>query len=208
MHALWKLLQANRQARAVAITGATLVAILAVTVVWLGMSAPSAVQLSGARTTTADTTHTPAPKESPSSALGLTASTPTPAAASTESPTPEPSAPAKVAPVQNAPTVKPAPVVAAPVSVVPAGPSAADIAQVGIVRRQLQADQANLTAELAQINGDLVKSQTWLAVAQSYGDVARTAQLNADLAALNAKRVRSQQALDAVNASLASLPAF
>lgn len=182
---------------------------LASAVVYLGVGLVAATQ--AAALSAAKTSNIPAkaaPSVAPSESVTPPSAEPTPTAL--------PSTPTAPAPTQKAPSkaVLPPAVKAPAAPAVPAsppapsGPSAADIAQNDAIRRQLQAEKANLVADLASIASSLATDQQWLTVANAYGDALRAAALNADIAALNARQISSQNSLDQVTASLATLPSY
>lgn len=182
---------------------------LASAVVYLGVGLAAATQ--AAALSAAKTSNIPAkaaPSVAPSESVAPPSAEPTPTASPS---TPTAPAPAQKVPSKavSPPTVKAPAAPAVPASPPsPSGPSAADIAQNDAIRRQLQAEKANLVADLASIASSLATDQQWLTVANAYGDALRAAALNADIAALNARQVSSQNSLDQVTASLATLPSY
>ena len=182
---------------------------LASAVVYLGVGLAAATQ--AAALSAAKTSNIPAkaaPSVAPSESVTPPSAEPTPTASPS---TPTAPAPAQKVPSKavSPPTVKAPAAPAVPASPPsPSGPSAADIAQNDAIRRQLQAEKANLVADLASIASSLATDQHWLTVANAYGDALRAAALNADIAALNARQISSQNSLDQVTASLATLPSY
>lgn len=201
-------LAAQKATKAVVVVGVVLLVGSVIAAVGLGISLARAnVELSTPTDLTAGitSTATPTATRSPKPSVTPTAS-PTPTTTPLESVevAPEVIAPPKSTAPNSPMVVAPAPEIVAPVE--PTGPTPADIAFNNEMRRMLNENVANLTAEIAQINADLEINRYWLSVATDYDDALSAGKLNATIAGLEARLLSAGNTLVEINNDLNSLP--